>query len=522
VFFLLPVLFLLWSCSTEEILKLPERGEVPISFSFPISRGLGNPENEGLNSVRMVIFRSSGAATEVGDPFLNEVYYPSAPNASEIEIVNLMVPVGYLNIYLIGNEPNWMNLGSVTRSSQLAAQALNYSDSETLGFVKSPFVMYSAYKTVYVSPSGEISHPDVAGITGPPVKYVFPIERTVAKFTVHIDCDFSNLGGTSRAIDIDSMMIISMPLSPWLVPGKTYTETDYFSTDWLNLNTPTPYFRDKWDASNTIKTGIETIPSGITFYVPEHSLNNTPLSRSRFTCLRLVGHLRNVLPPTKVVYRVPLGNGLFTPYTAMTLLEDYATVPVSALAITRNMHYTLRMNIIGLGGLHEVSVEVADWDHENLDGTPYSPYLNVSTTSTTVNGMVSQRIYFWTNQADAYLELQGMESDSFSGTPFAVNNVFQTVAGPQASGVWPANFHFDPGTGNGYFDVIVNTNTSLPSTRYLVYLRSNHLRREIEVITSNNAPPLWSTNKWVGTFHRASEKGNESSMQATAAIGRQR
>jgi len=466
-----------------------------MEFSLPTSRGLGDddPNDDVLNQVRVVIFSATSSGSEVGAPYLNEVYYSPTPNAREIVITEI-VPVGYLNIYLIGNETEDPTLNlvgtpldNITSSAQLTSKMLDYTPADG-NYVEPPFVMYSVFNSVQVTALGEIMHPNVVVDPGPPTKYIFPIERTVAKLTVKLDCNFSDLGGNK--IWIDEARIVSMPLQPGLAPKEYAIGGAFFSSDRLDLS---PYMRYKiptdpgYDPSSPLgaEQGIIT-NSGFTFYLPEHIVNNS--DRSHYTYLELVGHLSYGTGAT-ITYTVPLGNGLGVGInTPAYLRTNFATVPAADLAVIRNTYTTLTLYIMGLGERSDIDVVVAikPWDWEDIPVDPNVPFLHVSTVSTSVYGDEVRRIYFWTNQLDGpiFLDPLGKITTS-SGTNFNVNYVYVDVAGTTS----PVNFAFDPVTGLGYFDLMINPGYSPPNsdpTRYLIYLKAGKLSREIEVLTIIN------------------------------------
>ena len=480
--FIFTTLFVLgmlhWRCSNETFIEmLGDKGDAQLGLTFPTSRGFGDSDinEELLYQVRMIIFKSNSVGIETGLPIINKIYMPLATDPIDEITITEIVPAGYLNIYLIGNEQASMNLDAVTNSAMLNARIVDYTSSASTpggAFVSPPFVMYSAYKTVHISATGIISHPQVITLSG---KTTFPIERTASKLTVHLNCDFVNIG--NKAIAIDSALIISMPMIPRLVPQE-YTGTSYFSTKLLDVS---GYLVNKMTGVNV--TGFETVTDGFTFYMPEHLINRT--DRSHFTYLRLIGHLV-LIPSTKLIYRVPLGNGLAT-NTAAHLLKNFTTVPAADLTVTRNVHYKLSLDIRGLGELSDVEVwaEVAPWKTKWIAGPIDAPYLNVSTVSAKVDNLRSQRIYFWSNRTDSiYVETIGKINNS-SGSNFVVNNTFLTVAGHTP---WPTNFTYNPATGIGYFDLILNTGSTITPERYLIYLKSGQLRREIEVFVDYKAP----------------------------------
>ena len=341
------VLATLWSCSKEEYIQPLGEGKTELSLLFPLSRtnGAYDPREDMMSKLRIIIFKSTSEGNE-SDFVLNKLINVS-PEAISVEI-NEIVPIGYLNIYLIGNEPdgNVLGLDGLTNTSLLSTKLLDYTSSSG-DWVSPLFVMYSVYKAVRVNIDGSIAHPKVYLSGG---KYTFPIERTVAKYTIHINCDFVNMD--NRVITIDSATVISMPLTPNLIP-LVYTGANYFSSKRLDAST---YIQSKWTGLDI--TGLETISTGIVFYMPEHYMRISGLSH--YTYLRLVGSFPYPDGSIgKLVYHIPLGNGLGDGiYTVDYLLEHYATVDPNVLSITRNTHYTLELDIKGFGQREAVEVVV--------------------------------------------------------------------------------------------------------------------------------------------------------------------
>ena len=120
----------------------------------------------------------------------------------------------------------------------------------------------------------------------------------------------------------------------------------------------------------------------------------------------------------------------------------------------------------------ELSSSVFNWTTYEIDGSSINPYLTVSTTSIDVSRFgEDQRVYFYANQGANVSLLADGKVGTSSGSSFTLNTVFTSLPG--------SNFVYDPGTGRGYIDLEL---TGPPSgSRYLIYLTSSNLRREIEV-----------------------------------------
>ena len=471
------LLLLSGSCSREEFIdgRGLKNGRATLSLSFA-TRAPGDDPESVMNSLRIIIFDSNVSGIESGVPLVN-VKYDIPAGATRVDISEV-VPVGYVNIYLIGNESEAMNLNAVTSSGDFDGIVMDHAGAGR-NYIQYPFLMYSAYRAVDIDVDGVLTHPQVIKSGG---RATFPIERTAAKITVNLDCDFADLGG--RAIALDSARIVSMPKSSWLI-SREYAEVDggdYFTSDDMGTSidfSQGVYFEQKMENSDVV--GFSTVEGGFKFYIPEHIINDA--DRSHYTWLNIVGHPLNS-PGTRLTYRIPLGNGLFIDYDSAYLAENYATVPSSALSITRSTHYILDLAIEGFGENYgiEVNVAVEPWRGIYIDGTTESAYLNVSSVTASVFWYsVLQRIYFWTNSDDVHIEEQGKVGSS-SGPDFTVDSIFTDLTGAGAT-----NFHYNPSTGTGYFDIQIDTSAgNFPQTRYLIYLTAGKLRREIEIYANNN------------------------------------
>jgi len=355
----LPLLALLLAGSCVKEKKIvSDNGEVPLSLLFPLSRGVGDNDPEFMmETLRVIIFRSNpGGVAEFGAPILNKLYFPTAPaTEADIYVINEIVPVGGLNIYLIANETsnlnNPVNLNNINSSSELKDIKLNYDPGQSGGTNKlSPYIlMYSEYKGADIDVNG------VLRIGGVPTT-ILEVERTIAKITVQVECTYSQVNGylPGTTIILTDAKIVSMPYHPYLTPNQAYggfASGDYFESSSKSLtgwNIPT------MDTGNEISFKIET--EDLFFYMPEH----IPGNRKYYTYLELKGVAAGMI----LTYKVPLGNGLGTGiYTVSYLLENYETVPTPILTVSRNTHYTLKLNIKGYGLLDalEVVVKAKDW-----------------------------------------------------------------------------------------------------------------------------------------------------------------
>ena len=365
-------LLLLGGCVKEKV-AIQDNGDTSLSLVFPTSRGLGDDPEFVMDELRVIIFKSSSNGMESGAPVLNKLYTPVDAESFEI---NEIVPVGYLNIYIIANETsNLGSLGAITSSSTLRAKLLDYNTGNNVLPASPPpppalptippILMYSEYRGANIDIDGNLTHHN-AKLVGD--KTVLEVFRTIAKITVNIECDFSNMPNNTE-IKLTDARIVSMPYTPALLANQVYTGSvagDYFNSASLNL---TPYIVS--DAN-----GFETISKGFTFYMPEH-IPDIPgaANRNRYTYLEFTGETVGITPVMNITYKVPLGNGLgttvgATTYTANYLLENYTTVPTSILTVSRNTWYNLSLNIKGFGVRDALEVIVK--------AKPWNPTININ------------------------------------------------------------------------------------------------------------------------------------------------
>ena len=358
-------LLLMGSCVKEP--GVQNGNEASLSLVFPTSRGPGDDPEFVMETLRVIIFESNTLGAETGSPVLNKLYLPDAGLLAIHEIV----PVGYLNIYIIANETaNLGDLSLISSSPTLRTKLLDYHAGKNvlplpMGLPTIPAIlMYSEYRAAKIDESGVFTHPKAK--VGSGGETILEVERTIAKITVSIDCEFANIPGNTE-IALTGARIVNMPYSPWLVanslPYGGSAVGDYFNSPALSM---TSYIVPKLDPSPpNAAIGIKTIPTGFTFYMPEH-VPGVPSASNRgyYTYLELTGNTVGAVPALSLIYKIPLGNGLGTSiYTIDYLLENYATIPASVLTVSRNTHYILNLNIKGLGMREalEVIVTAKPW-----------------------------------------------------------------------------------------------------------------------------------------------------------------
>ena len=356
-------LLFMGNCTREHGVGVYEEGEVLMLFAPTRSVSYPQSAEDNIETLRLIIFKSNSLGTE-GELILNTTIPVPAPGNDTIKDVKVMVPVGYLNIYLIANESADMNLSTATTLADIRAARVDYSIAAANNHLTPSFPMFSEYKAVRVNVDGDIisTHNGITKVGG--ITYV-DVVRVVAKLTVTMDCNFSDLLG-SWAIALDSARLVSMPLKPWLSTNIKYigSSTDFFDSEWDDISS---HVVDKYTGVNI--TGFEII-NGFVFYLPEHIVD--PANSGRYTYLEIRGHLV-ARPDAMIVYTIPICEGLgltvgSTEYTIKYLKEHHDLVPSGYLSIVRNTHYKLHLRVKSYGDEDvlqpiEFDMKITDWEH---------------------------------------------------------------------------------------------------------------------------------------------------------------
>lgn len=157
------------------------------------------------------------------------------------------------------------------------------------------------------------------------------------------------------------------------------------------------------------------------------------------------------------------------------------------------------------------------WNNTEVKADIKNRILNVTRIEANVYPGAATRIYFWSNQPkdSVYVRKEGnIDAAKYpTGAPYTVNTLFLKLSGATA-----ANLHY-PGfdgitttSGEGYIDVLMRNNTTVPYSPILadgdkrhIWLNASGLTRNIllNAIVKGNL----TTTPYVGTFHRWNETG---------------
>ncbi len=185
-----------------------------------------------------------------------------------------------------------------------------------------------------------------------------------------------------------------------------------------------------------------------------------------------------------------------------------------------NLHYNTWLDFIGIVKEPlELNVVASDWsevDEEwDIAGIRKLNVSNIDVSITDFNGV---RISFWSNMPSVRVLPEVYRVEGGSETVDVTNLVFNDLAMTPQNDNKPSRFYYDPGSGSGYMDILVDSlNTVNGQWVYKLYLvaenadGTNQLRREIKVNVKQYGTRYkfdhYSISGYVGSFFRKEEKG---------------
>lgn len=309
--------------------------------------------------------------------------------------------------------------------------------------------------------------------------------RILSKVTVQLKVNLSADVANNGTLSIKGISIIRAP--KWCVMGNP---SEY--SDNILVSTNTQSLPDPGLANN------ETA-GPFTFYIPEYILSENNWEKGLYSYIQLNATYKGTNDsPITSTFKILLGdnvrkyyegNGTSTKDEEVT--EDNVTKKLSKedLTISRNMHYTFDTEVTTAGtlALMQVKVSIRPWEEKSVDGDINPPNLNLSAINwqyKTGSGDVN-RIYFWTNIANPYIETANVSVSKEGETAQTVNltDVFEGIESPTGS-----NFHlFNEGNDlnfpyNGYFDLAVKPAYASGYTIVMIF-NAGGLKRTITVTT---------------------------------------
>ncbi|GAB6395325.1 MAG: hypothetical protein MdMp024_1637 [Bacteroidales bacterium] len=339
------------SCISGELdNETPSTGRYT-SLQIPLLRGSAADEDR-IDNARIVVCRTTGAH----DVLVNE--YRTAPNIA----FDVIVPVGYVDLYLIANEQPYWDLNQTASSGQLKQVMQRYAAYPKVDAQHS-IPMFGKYENLYIDSDGSTS------INGLPVN-LHPaaqgtVERIFSKVTLNLQCEFAKLKNNGDPIEVKSVSVKSLPAGSYLSPARY-------------LGTPPAGFFDGANAPASDYVYTNTGFSGSSsFYIPEYIVNDPDL----YSYLSVTVNLKDD-PAADREYKVVIGDGVKAPgHDNDYMLGDKKTV--TDLNISRNTHYTFHAEITSfdISGEYEVELhsEVRVWKPEtSRPDIPPACYLTIS------------------------------------------------------------------------------------------------------------------------------------------------
>lgn len=493
VFAALSLMLLLWGCAKESEIAPSDVAEELATLSVSTRTGetdahIAEAEST-VKTLRLMVFNSSG------DQVFNKQYAAGAGNPEDILkapggvyhiLERLPKNIGAIKICLIANERSRWNLGRTTNKvtyALLKAKVIDFgadyadlvnSGNNNLDVVPGDgnFVMFAETSETF-------------GENGASIVAPVPLIRTVAKVTLNLVFDLSNIVGLDYAagdnLTFQHASIQHQPLESYLNGTTAYVEDVFMPTS------PQPLH-----AVNTLGTRYEIDP--VVFYIPEHLLSEASYAGGTHTYIQLAATYTTALGVSmQVSYRVPLGNGmqkLFTDANYLPTKTDYT--------ISRNTHYMVNgtVNKIGEQDGVQLNLSIQAWDEVEIDAAKFEPYLNVSDlylnlayADFTVNQ--SDRLYFWSNMPQAELSVEEVLYTVYDGNPSTGGQLLGDLATIYASAVstvamtkYAPVVNLDYVENNGHVDLELNVGTGI-GTNWIVAdfkVRAGKLRRSIRVV----------------------------------------
>ena len=151
----------------------------------------------------------------------------------------------------------------------------------------------------------------------------------------------------------------------------------------------------------------------------------------------------------------------------------------------------------------ELIYTVQDWDRTEVDGDIDERELKVSSTEVVATSVYYPHVYFWT--PDRYVGNVYLDTFMADGTT-RIDDFYAHLT--DADGKY---FAYDPASGEGFFKLQLRADVAPGEYDHTLVLHADGLRRHIRVRATQFTPPsMWShysQSTWVGTFHRAGERG---------------
>ena len=394
------LLITLTSCSgTEEYEeKINAKNTIDLLLS---TRTSSNTESEVSNestirTLRVIVYPIVSEINNqitYGNQVLNQLI--NLPSSKQFKLtIEKGNPV---RVLVIANEDNsWSLDNTQLTAEQLKQTTIQYKN----GLISSPFTMFCESRTFSATKDEN---------------EVLKMVRNIARVDVTLKCDDTTPfhGGTLTLTNahIERMASISGLGEEITNLTSLIDENQYLASSTINFQ-----YTPQSDGTFTTNT--------LTFYVPEHIVNDTQL----YTYLAVSGVYQPANGnPVPVAYQIPIG------YEITTDKLENNNFTKEDLIINRNHHYIMNGRIKNLQQIKEITVEVADWRNEDVNGsigeTTYK--LNVLELKTDLEIGSETLVQFWSNLPQNQISVLAQCTDE-NGNIFSTNDIFTSLSGKNA------------------------------------------------------------------------------------------
>ena len=335
---------LLTFCNQEKRIGTNPNDAEKVLLSVPITRAGETVDEKRVSTARLIIVRSSGQPG-AGEVLVNSnTPVTSGPN-DEYQVFKEYIQVGYIDIYVFGNElPSWglnsIAVGSTFSFSLLQTKTYDFTDHPVVDATH-PIPSFAYHQNMHVDISGVLRK------DGYPITLI-EVQRLIAKVHVKINCLFSELPDNTP-IALDSIFIRRMPKTSWLIPKYNTLTSDpnYFDGTYHAFPALTP---SEESTGGFFREHI--------FYIPEYLVTDI----TKYTYITIAAH-KVVAPLQRFHWKLVLGNGIPT----KTMAEMFTIANNDDLTITRNVCYTYNIvRIIGFGDQEDRTIhleaDVSPWN----------------------------------------------------------------------------------------------------------------------------------------------------------------
>lgn len=451
------------SCTVEDNHGTSETENTFISFEgLKLRSGSthqGDDEDYIVQTFRIIAFDGGGQC-------VSNTHY----NAMQNDVIQHPINIGTYTFVFLANEPD------ITAIKTQLDNITDYNDLDDIAYPASAFTSTTLIPMMQEIQNVEVLTKGAAKING--VSVSTPIQLNLDRIGARVDV-------LLKAVEDLDAIFTGVTFSN--LPDKVPLTANYTGTINRNLTRSftlageSEYFSD----TTVIESGIVWAKNVARIIVPSNEFSP-------------VNNKNNAM-----VFTVNL-NGKYNPYCELKIGSTDYSIP-------RNT----KLDLLGTVKMPlEVNIKAAPWVESNNNWTPDNRILNVSQIEAKITDFNGVRISFSSNMPkvrvlpDVYVGDVGTVTD-------ITNNIFNDLAITDGTNN-TTRFSYDPTTGSGYMDVLVDAINSPGNYTYRLVLSAedehggNQLQREIKIkVTQNGTRPGFGAwvERYVGAFYRNNEVG---------------